>query len=153
MKDVNALYSILSDVLDCDYRRLIDAIDGVDDDVLSYAIIEARDNENLSLDGIMQEVINGSFEKCDYTFYKECDRVLPELDKDSDAFQVLDALDVSSIRDSICYEDGLCWSEENSEYSEEEMVVLLTYLKTSFKKLETLMGVIDGLPDIKKEEE
>ena len=34
MKNAKTLYSLLSDILDCDYKRLIDAFDGVDDDVL-----------------------------------------------------------------------------------------------------------------------
>lgn len=153
MKDAKTLYSLLSDILDCDYKRLIDAFDGVDDDVLSEAIIEVRDNGNLSLESIMAEVILYGFYRCDSSFYKECAHKLSELEDGSDEYVVLDSLDVDDIKDSIVYEDGVCWDENSSRYSKEEMVILLTYLSESFEKLTKTIGSIDGLPEIDKNKE
>lgn len=145
-KDASELYSLLSYVLDCDYRRLIDAFDKVDGDTLDSAISEARDDDDLSLERIMREVIDIAFRECDYSFYKERDRKLAMLNEDLDEYETLDNLDMSSIRDSIQYEDGICWDKTHSDYSEEEMKIYTTYLSDSFGKLEDMIGYIDGLP-------
>lgn len=145
-KEASELYCILSYVLDCDYRRLIDAFDSVDGDLLDEAISEARDNNDLSLERIMREVIDIAFRECDYSFYKERDRKIAMLDVDSEEFEVLDNLDMSCIRDSIQYEDGICWDESYSDYSEEDMNIYVTYLSESFEKLEGMIGCIEGLP-------
>lgn len=57
-KDANELYSLLSDLLDCDRRRLVDAFDGVDNDILSSSIYEAKEDNDLTIERIMREVID-----------------------------------------------------------------------------------------------
>lgn len=87
------------------------------------------------------------FAKCDYSFYEERDKKLELLDKNSEQYEVLDNLDVDTIKDSIQYEDGICWSESFCGYSEEEMKVYIEYLKESFEKLVGIIGYIDGFPE------
>lgn len=151
-KDARNLYTVLSTILDCDYIRLVDAFDDVENDILNEAILNALEiYDSLSLENIMQEVIETGLKKIETDFYKECDSILQKCEKingkESEEYNLLSCFEISDLRDSLICEDGVIeWSNTSSVFSEEEMVILKKHLPDSFKKLQESIGNIINLP-------
>lgn len=152
-KTSSELYSILSDILDCDYRRLIDAFDDVDGDVLTDAISEAREHDcQLTIGRIMAEAIDNVISELFDDFELEKENQMTKVSEESEVYEFLENFDPDDLRDSIQFNDVLYWSEISSSYSKEDMKKYVTYLSNTFEKLINLLGEIDGFPEPEKEE-
>lgn len=150
-KDARDLYCIIADILDEDLRRLTDAIDGIDMEILSEAVCESRENKDLSLDRIIKECVNLAIDSI--PFEKEAKSVRTEYyltENDEELSFLEDEFDPDVLKDSFTYEDGVTYSPYEG-YSEDEMKMIIRYLKNSMLQLRKMVGEIDGMPETEPE--
>lgn len=150
-KDEKDLYCIIADMLDEDVRRTVDALDGVDMEILSYAIENTRENyDSLSLGPIMRECIDIAIDDID--FEGERIETLERLVSGSEAYEFVENFDTDDLKESITYEDGVTFTEYGG-LDKEEMGMAIKFFPESMKQLSDLLGEIDNLPEVEIKED